>query len=89
MQRTANDGSAHYYVKESIGLACGMLITALHMVGLATLTYTPSNGSFLGPLLERPTNERPYMILPIGYPHEAYQPPNITRKDLSDVLVKL
>ncbi len=58
----------HYYVKESVGIACGLFIAALHSMGLATLTHTPSPMAFLSKLLDRPDNERPFILFPIGYP---------------------
>ncbi len=84
------DGSkkTHYYVKESVGIAVGFLIAALHKAGLATLTHTPSPMGFLRELLGRPTNERAFVLLPIGYPAEDCQVPNITKKPLEDILIK-
>ena len=75
----------HYYVKESVGIACGMFITALHHMGLATLTHTPSPMDFLGKILGRPSNERPFILFPIGYPADDAQVPQLTRKPLSEV----
>ncbi|MFP4324265.1 MAG: nitroreductase family protein [Anaerolineales bacterium] len=84
------DGSKrkHYYVNESVGIAVGMLIAALHMAGLATLTHTPSPMGFLAELLERPPNERAYVVLPVGYPAEDAQVPRIHKKPLDEVLVR-
>ncbi|MEO1272538.1 MAG: nitroreductase family protein [Myxococcota bacterium] len=79
----------HYYVKESVGIACGMFITALHHMGLATLTHTPSPMGFLSQLLERPKHEKPYILFPIGYPAEHATVPGITRKSLDEVSVWL
>lgn len=73
----------HYYATESVGIACGLLITALHHVGLATLTHTPSPMKFLNKLLDRPSNERPFLLLTVGYPSLDAQVPDIQRKDLS------
>ncbi len=87
-QSQAPDGSKHYYVKESVGLACGMLIAALHLSGLATLTHTPSPMTFLRDILERPSNEKPFLLLPVGYPGEDCQVPDLARKPLADVLVE-
>jgi nitroreductase len=71
----------HYYVTESVGIATGMLITALHHAGLATLTHTPSPMGFLGEILGRPANERPYLLLVVGYPAASAQvPAHATRK---------
>ncbi len=77
----------HFYVKESVGIACGMFIAAIHQMGLATLTHTPSPMAFLTKLLGRPENERPFAMLPIGYPAEDCMVPDITRKALDEVLV--
>jgi len=61
------DGSKNYYVQESVGIACGFLIAAIHQAGLVTLTHTPSPMNFLSEILERPANEKPYLLLPIGF----------------------
>ena len=76
----------HYYVKESCGIAAGMFITALHHMGLATLTHTPSPMGFLRELLGRPKNERPFLILVTGYPADAVEVPDIQRKPLDSVI---
>ncbi|MFT6289843.1 MAG: nitroreductase [Ilumatobacter sp.] len=83
-----DDGSkrTHYYVKESCGIAAGMFIAALHHMGLATLTHTPSPMAFLTKLLGRPENERPFVLFPIGYPLDGCQVPTLNRKPLSEVL---
>lgn len=75
----------HYYVKESVGIATGMLITALHNAGLATLTHTPSPMGFLNELLERPENERPFLLLVVGYPEKDVKVPAITKKSLDEI----
>lgn len=75
----------HYYVKESVGIATGMLITALHNAGVATLTHTPSPMGFLNKLLERPGHERPFLLLVAGYPAKDVKVPVITKKPLSDI----
>jgi iodotyrosine deiodinase len=75
----------HYYVTESVGIATGVLITALHHVGLATLTHTPSPMEFLVEILERPANERPFLVLVVGYPAEGAQVPDIQKKPLDDI----
>ncbi len=75
----------HYYVQESVGIATGMLITALHNAGLATLTHTPSPMNFLSEVLGRPENERAYLVLVTGHPAEDAQVPTITKKSLADV----
>ena len=83
------DGSKHnnYYVNESVGLACGMLITAIHNAGLVTLTHTPSPMKFLTKLLKRPDNERAFLLLPVGYPKEPVFVPDLKRKTLDQVAV--
>lgn len=75
----------HYYVKESVGIATGMLITALHHSGLATLTHTPSPMGFLNDVLDRPEYERPFLLLVVGYPAEDVQVPDITKKALNEI----
>jgi nitroreductase len=84
----AADGATHknYYVSESVGIATGMLITALHHCGLATLTHTPSPMKFLRELLGRPRSERPFLILVTGYPAADAQVPEIERKPLTEVV---
>lgn len=77
----------NYYVKESVGIACGLFIAALHHMGLVTLTHTPSPMGFLGKLLERPANERPFMLFPIGFPAPNATVPDLVRKPLSEVAV--
>ncbi|WP_428261527.1 nitroreductase family protein [Haliangium sp.] len=77
--------SSHYYVQESVGIATGVLIAALHNAGLATLTHTPSPMRFLNQLLDRPVNEKPYMVLVAGYPAEDAQVPNIDKKPLDEI----
>ncbi len=76
----------HYYVQESVGIAVGMLIAALHNAGVATLTHTPSPMGFLGEILERPDNERAYMLLALGYPVSDCQVPDLERKGLEEIL---
>ncbi len=75
----------NYYVQESVGIATGLLITALHYSGLATLTHTPSPMGFLNQILDRPKNERPFLLLVVGYPAENAQVPVITKKSLSEI----
>lgn len=79
--------SKNYYVSESVGIATGMLITALHHAGLVTLTHTPSPMRFLNGLLGRPDNERPFLILVAGYPEEDATVPVITKKPIEDIAV--
>ena len=76
----------HYYVMESVGIAAGILLTALHMAGLATLTHTPSPMGFLGKILNRPKNEKPYLLIPAGYPSADAAVPRIIKKALAGVL---
>jgi iodotyrosine deiodinase len=76
----------HYYVKESCGIAAGMFITALHVMGLATLTHTPSPMAFLTKLLGRPANERPFVLFPIGYPEPGCLVPDLARKPIEEVM---
>lgn len=87
-QRHALDGAKHYYVQESVGIACGFLLAALHHAGFATLTHTPSPMGFLGEVLERPDNERAFLLIPVGLPADSCRVPAIERKPLSDVLVE-
>ncbi len=77
----------HYYPGESMGISVGMLITALHNAGLATLTHTPSPMKFLNEVLNRPGNERPFVVLPVGYPANDCQVPNITKKPLDEIML--
>lgn len=77
----------NYYVSESVGIATGMLITALHHAGLVTLTHTPSPMKFLNGLLNRPDNERPFLILVAGYPDDGATVPDITKKSIEDIAV--
>ncbi|MFB6240353.1 MAG: nitroreductase family protein [Gemmatimonadota bacterium] len=75
----------HYYVQESVGIATGILITALHHAGLATLTHTPSPMGFLADVLDRPENERPFLLLVTGYPAEDARVPEIDKKPLEEI----
>lgn len=75
----------HYYVKESVGIATGMLITALHYSGLATLTHTPSPMGFLNEIMGRPSHEKPFLLLVAGYPAEDALVPDITKKRLDEI----
>ena len=76
----------HYYVMESVGIAAGLLLAALHVAGLATLTHTPSPMGFLGKILNRPKNEKPYLLMHVGYPAAEATVPRITKKSLPEVL---
>jgi nitroreductase len=77
----------NYYVKESVGVACGLFITALHDMGLATLTHTPSPMGFLGRILSRPRNEKPYILFPVGYPADDAVVPDLQRKPLERIAI--
>ena len=85
----APDGSRrhNYYVKESVGIACGLFIQTLHRLGLATLTHTPSPMAFLTRLLDRPVSEWPFILFPVGYAAEACLVPDLARKPLHEVMV--
>jgi nitroreductase len=80
------DKVKHYYVQESVGIACGFFIAALHHMGLATLTHTPAPMRFLTDILNRPSNERPYILFPIGYPTDDAEVPDLTRKPLDEIV---
>jgi len=82
------DGSLrkNYYVNESVGIACGLFIAALHTMGLATLTHTPNPMGFLSEILERPSTERPYILFPIGHPAADCEVPDLQRKPLADAV---
>ena len=84
----AEDGEKvkHYYATESVGIATGMLISALHQAGLACLTHTPSPMGFLNRILERPRSERPFVLLVVGYPEEDARVPDITKKPLDEIM---
>jgi len=77
----------HYYVNESVGISVGLFIAAAHQAGLATLTHTPSPLNFLTQLLNRPINEKPFLLIPIGYPAVGASVPRIKRKQLDDFVV--
>ncbi len=77
----------HYYVSESVGIATGFLLAALHASGLATLTHTPVPMGFLAQILERPKNERPFLLIPVGYPAPDAEVPDIPKKPLEEVMV--
>ena len=92
MQRFGNlsDGRKvkHYYGLESVGIATGMLITAIHDAGLASLTHTPSPMGFLNQILKRPENERPLLILVVGHPAKDAKVPDIKRKDINEIMTE-
>lgn len=77
----------HYYVQESCGIAAGLFIVAIHHMGLVTLTHTPSPMGFLREILERPANEAPYILFPVGYPAECAMVPDLQRKALGEIAV--
>lgn len=78
----------HYYASESVGIACGFLIAAIHQAGLVTVTHTPSPMNFLSQLLQRPANEKPFLLLPVGHCKSETFVPDIERKELHKILVK-
>ncbi len=86
---TFPDGSQrkHYYARESVGIAAGMFITAVHHMGLTTLTHTPSPMGFLTSILGRPRSERPFVLFPVGYPADEATVPDLRRKSLDEVAV--
>jgi len=77
----------NYYVKESVGIAVGFLLAAIHNAGLVALTHTPSPMDFLPRILGRPENEKPYVLIPVGYPKQGTMVPNIQRKGLGEILL--
>jgi nitroreductase len=79
----------HYYVRESVGIAVGFLLASLHAAGLATLTHSPSPMGFLTRILGRPENERPFILIPVGYPAEDAEVPSLTKKPLDEIAVKI
>lgn len=76
----------NYYVQESVGLACGFLLSAIHNAGLVSLTHTPSPMNFLQEILKRPENEKAFLLIPVGYPAENVEVPDISRKEINEVL---
>lgn len=79
----------NYYVNESVGIAAGFLLAALHNAGLATLTHTPSPMNFLAKILKRPDNERAYLLIPVGYPSKNAKVPIISKKPFSKIYTKI
>ena len=77
----------NYYVTESCGIACGFLLSAIHDAGLVALTHTPSPMNFLSTLLNRPENEKPFLLIPVGYPAEECWVPDLKRKNISEICV--
>jgi nitroreductase len=88
--RPGENGSKlkHYYVRESVGIAVGFLLAALQASGLCALTHTPSPMRFLGEILDRPENERPFILIPVGYSAENAEVPDLERKPLDEILVR-
>jgi iodotyrosine deiodinase len=82
-----NHKHQNYYVTESCGIACGFLLTAIHNAGLAALTHTPSPMNFLAKILNRPQNEKPFLLIPVGYPADECWVPDIKRKNIGDICV--
>lgn len=80
----AGEKAKNYYVNESVGIACGFLINAIHQCNLATLTHTPSPMGFLSKILDRPSNEKPFLLLPVGFPADEATVPNLVRKPLEE-----
>ena len=86
LMRTDSDDNV-YYVNESVGIACGFLLAAIHQAGLVALTHTPNPMGFLSRVLDRPSHERPFLLVPVGYPAEDCLVPDISRKPLDEILV--
>ena len=85
--RSESPSSLVYYVNESVGIAAGMLIAGIHQAGLVTLTHTPSPMKFLTAILGRPEHERPFLLLPVGYPADECMVPDIERKPLDEIMI--
>lgn len=84
-EKEGEEKANNYYVNESVGLASGFLLTAIHNAGLVALTHTPSPMNFLSDLLKRPKNERPFLLIPVGYPKAETYVPDLKRKELGDM----
>lgn len=82
-----DDGGMVYYANESVGIACGLLLAAAHHAGLATLTHTPSPMAFLAKVLGRPEHERPFLLVPVGFPADDCTVPDIRRKELDEIAI--
>jgi iodotyrosine deiodinase len=82
-----NSKKNNYYVNESVGIACGILLSAIHQAGLVALTHTPSPMNFLTTILKRPENERPFLLIPVGYPAKGALVPDLKRKSLSEISI--
>jgi nitroreductase len=78
----------NYYIAESVGLACGFFLVAIQKAGLVALTHTPSPMRFLSEILGRPKSEKPFLLIPVGYPAEGARVPDIRRKELSEIIVR-
>ncbi len=87
LEETEFGGTKNYYVNESIGLATGMLLAAIHNAGLCSLTHTPSPLNFLTKVLNRPKNEKPFLLIPVGYPAQDCEVPQIRRKTIDEIAV--
>jgi nitroreductase len=87
-RREAGEKRKHYYVRESVGIAVGFLLTALHLSGLATLTHAPSPMGFLREILGRPENERPFLLVPVGYPAPGAEVPVLEKKRFEEYVVE-
>ena len=89
--RPGDNGSKikHYYVRESVGIAVGFLLAALHEAGLCALTHSPSPMGFLAKILGRPENERPFILIPVGYPADGAEVPDLERKRLEEIAVRV
>lgn len=85
--KEGTDLKKHYYVNESVGIATGILLAALHKMGLATLTHTPSPMNFLQKILDRPSNEKPYLLIPVGYPAKDAVVPDIKKKNIHEIML--
>ena len=85
--RADGDRRTHYYTQESCGIAAGFFIAAVHLMGLVTLTHTPTPMAFLGELLERPANEKAFLVMPVGYPAVGARVPDLSRKPIGDIAV--
>ena len=85
--RADGDRRTHYYTQESCGIAAGFFVAAVHLMGLVTLTHTPTPMAFLGDLLERPANEKAFLVMPVGYPAAGARVPDLSRKPIGDIAV--
>jgi nitroreductase len=84
-EETSPEHSKNYYVNESVGIASGFLLTAIHNAGLVALTHTPSPMGFLSEILSRPVNEKPFLLIPVGYPEDNTQVPVLKKKSFEEV----